>query len=218
VALRHAILAALLDGEASGYELARTFEPSASYFWHCTPQQLYAELARLEEAGLTSGREVVQERRPNKRVFTITRAGRAELSRFVGTVSKPSFIRDDLLVKVLAARPGETESLVEQIERRAALARVRVAQFDEELRGMRRDRSEREYLAAGERIGPYLVCVRGRVFEQENLAWCTWAVRVLRAREKGGPIPRFPSTVDGDSASGPGGGSDGQGPVTDPGG
>ncbi|WP_017611633.1 hypothetical protein [Nocardiopsis salina] len=36
-------------------------------FWHAHPQQLYAELKRLEGQGLVIGREIVQRGRPNKR-------------------------------------------------------------------------------------------------------------------------------------------------------
>ena len=48
MSLRHAILAALLDGGASGYQLAKNFDVSVASYWFATPQQLYAELGRLE--------------------------------------------------------------------------------------------------------------------------------------------------------------------------
>src|SRR6478752_83778 len=109
MALRHAVLAALLDGEYSGYQLAKAFDIGVANFCHALPQQLYAELAKLEKEGLVSGRQVVQETRPNKRLFRVTDAGRAELEVFAETAAKPSFIRDDLLVKVqVADRVGTT--------------------------------------------------------------------------------------------------------------
>ena len=52
MALRHAVLAALLEGEASGYQLAKRFDVSVANFWSATPQQLYRELDRLEAEGL----------------------------------------------------------------------------------------------------------------------------------------------------------------------
>jgi len=189
MALRHAVLAALLDRDASGYQLAKVFDVSVSNFWHCLPQQLYAELARLEADGLVSGRQVIQERRPNKRVFTLTGAGRDELARFVADVSRPSFIRDDLLVKVHAAEAGDAAALAEQLEERATQARAKVALFDDLLRQLRGPRDERDFLATGTRVGPYLTCLRGRSFEQENAVWCTWAAAVLQARHRGEPPP-----------------------------
>ncbi|MDX6427984.1 MAG: hypothetical protein QOE54_350 [Streptosporangiaceae bacterium] len=92
MALRHAVLAALLDGEHSGYELTKIFDVSVSNFWHALPQQLYAELTKLEQAGLITGRQVIQQDRPNKRMFSVTEAGIAELQQFAAASSKPSFI------------------------------------------------------------------------------------------------------------------------------
>lgn len=82
VALRHAVLAALLDGEYSGYQLAKAFDVGVANFWYALPQQLYAELTKLEKEGLVAGRQVVQETRPNKRLFRVTDAGLAELEDF----------------------------------------------------------------------------------------------------------------------------------------
>ena len=182
MALRHAVLAALLDEELSGYQLTKAFDMGVANFWHALPQQLYAELAKLEQDGLISGREVVQEARPNKRLFQVTEAGLAELERFAAVATKPSFIRDDLLVKVQSADHVDNGALVAQLTERAAFAEAKIGLFDELLRKMRGDRSEEEYLRHGERIGPYLTCLRGLAFEQGNRDWCERAVTVLRER------------------------------------
>ena len=50
MALRHAVLAVLLDEELSGYQLAKAFDVSVANFWHALPQQLYVELAKLAAA------------------------------------------------------------------------------------------------------------------------------------------------------------------------
>src|SRR5262245_43869618 len=112
MALRHAVLAALLDEELSGYQLVKAFDLGAANFWHAKPQQLYAELTRLEKEGLITGREVVQETRPNKRVFRVTDSGLAELEHFTASAAKPSFIRDDLVVMVQAADHVDAETLI----------------------------------------------------------------------------------------------------------
>ena len=70
MSLRYALLSLLLDGDATGYDLARRFDASVANFWHALPQQLYQELARMEDDGLVRGKAVVQAARPNKRVFS----------------------------------------------------------------------------------------------------------------------------------------------------
>jgi DNA-binding PadR family transcriptional regulator len=186
VALRHAVLAALLDRELSGYQLTKLFDVGVADFWYAVPQQLYAELGRAEQAGLISGTEVVQRGRPNKRVFALTEAGHAELVRFAAAPAKPTALRDDLLVKVYAAEAGEAGAIVGQLRARAARAREKIALLDQVLDRMRDGHTEEEHLAAAARVGPYLACRRGRRFEQEQLEWCEWAAGALARREPGG--------------------------------
>lgn len=183
MALRHAVLAALLDGEYSGYQLAKAFDIGVANFWHALPQQLYAELAKLEKEGLVAGRQVVQETRPNKRLFQVTDAGRAELEKFAAAVSKPSFIRDDLLVKVQVADRIGTASVIEQLQERASAAEAKIELLGKLLRQLRGDADEEEFLRRGERIGPYLTCLRGLAFEQEHRDWCRRIAAVLRERQ-----------------------------------
>ncbi|MGW7102119.1 PadR family transcriptional regulator [Streptomyces sp. NPDC054838] len=182
MALRHAVLAALLDEELSGYQLAKAFDMGVANFWHALPQQLYAELAKLEREGLITGREVVQETRPNKRLFKVTEAGLGELERFTAAATKPSVIRDDLLVKVQAADHVDTEVLVAQLTERIAVAEAKIDLFDTLLRTMRGDLPEEQFLRHGNRIGPYLTCLRGLHFERANRDWYERTARVLRER------------------------------------
>ncbi|MFD6415451.1 PadR family transcriptional regulator [Streptomyces sp. NPDC060194] len=187
MALRHAVLAALLDEELSGYQLTKAFDIGVANFWHALPQQLYAELSRLEGAGLVTGREVVQESRPNKRLFRVTDAGRAELERFAAAAVKPSSIRDDLLVKVQSADRIGAEEVVAQLAERAEFASARIALFSALLAKMRGSLTEEEFLRDGDRIGPYLTCLRGLAFEQGNLDWCEHSAQVLRNRLAASP-------------------------------
>jgi DNA-binding PadR family transcriptional regulator len=185
VALRHAVLAALLDGEASGYQLAKVFDVGVANFWYAAPQQLYAELARLERDGLVTGRQVVQQGRPDKRVFTVTAAGLAEMTAFAAGAPKPLFIRDDLVVKVHAADHVDTGPLVEQLRERAAEAGAKLEIFRRMLEHRRGDLDEATYLARGERVGPYLTCLGGIAFEEMIRDWCLTAADRLRAGVSG---------------------------------
>jgi DNA-binding PadR family transcriptional regulator len=182
MALRHAVLAALLDGEHSGYQLAKVFDTAVANFWHAVPQQLYAELTKLEEAGLIAGRLVIQHDRPNKRVYTVTEAGTAELERFASVASKPSFIRDDLLVKVQAVDHIDPAPVIAELEERAVQAAAKAGIFEQLLLFLRQDVDEDTFLREGRRIGPYLTCLRGVLFEHEHRDWCRNTAKLLRSR------------------------------------
>ncbi|MEW1840114.1 PadR family transcriptional regulator [Nonomuraea angiospora] len=182
MALRHAVLAALLGGEYSGYQLTKIFDVGVSNFWYAAPQQLYAELTKLEAHGLIAGREVVQSGRPNKRVFTVTEAGAAELAAFAATPPKPLLIRDDLAVKVHAVDHVDPGPVIEQLRERAEEAAVKLAFFEQTLLRLRGDQDEETFLRRGEHVGPYLSCLAGCRLEREMRDWCLETARTLTDR------------------------------------
>jgi DNA-binding PadR family transcriptional regulator len=182
MSLRDAVLAALLEGESSGYDLAKGFDASVANFWPATPQQLYRELDRLAEDGLIRARVVHQERRPNKRMFSLTEAGREAIRQFTAKAPKPSVIRDELLIKVQAADAGDISAVRELIVERLRWASAKSQRY-ERLRARLLDgRSEEEYLDQAERIGPYLTLIRGISFEEENIRWAEHSLAVIERR------------------------------------
>jgi DNA-binding PadR family transcriptional regulator len=185
MALRHAVLAALLEGEASGYQLSKRFDVSVANFWSATPQQLYRELERLEAEGLLRGHVVEQRRRPNKRVFTLTDAGREELHAFIAQPARPTAIRDELLVKLQAADADDLDAVREALAERLDHARGKLALYDRLRDGLLGGRSESAYLRDAERVGPYLTLMGGRMYEQQNIRWCTAVLEVLDQRSRG---------------------------------
>lgn len=182
MALRHAVLAALLEGEASGYQLAKRFDVSVANFWSATPQQLYRELDRLERAGLLHARVVEQRRRPNKRVFTLTAAGREELHAFTAQPARPTAMRDDLLVKLQAVDAGDQDAVRKAVSTRLEQARGKLALYDRLRDVLLAGREEDEYLRTAARVGPYLTLMGGRMHEQENIRWSATVVEVLEQR------------------------------------
>ena len=182
MALRHAVLAALLDGEYSGYQLAKVFDLGVSSFWHAVPQQLYTELSRLESEGLIVGRQVIQHDRPNKRVYNVTPAGIAELERFATIPVKPGLIREDLLVLVQAVDHISPTAVIAQLEERALVTKAKAEMFERNLEKLRGDLDEETFLRKGEPIGPYLNCLRGLAYETSVYEWLTSTARLLRER------------------------------------
>ncbi|WP_327065110.1 PadR family transcriptional regulator [Kitasatospora sp. NBC_01302] len=183
MALRNAVMAALLEGEASGYDLAKGFDASVANFWMATPQQLYRELERMEGEGLISARLVEQERRPNKRVFSLTEAGLAAVHAYTTQPpGRPTTIRDELLVKVQCADAGDSAAVRAAIIERIAWATAKLARYERLRTRLLDGRTEEQHLATADRVGPYLTLLRGIAFERENIHWGELAVRVLDQR------------------------------------
>ena len=121
VALPHAILVSLSEQSGSGYELARRFDRSIGFFWSATHQQIYRTLRVMEDDGWVHATPVVQQGRPDKKVYTVADAGRAELARWIAEplTGRGSSVTDtrtrDLAVKIRAAAQGDVAALREQV-------------------------------------------------------------------------------------------------------
>ena len=81
--LKYALLGFLNYLPMTGYELKRYYDVSANYLWHAKLSQIYTTLKKMEEQGLLTSEVVAQESRPDRRVYTITEEGRAELRQWL---------------------------------------------------------------------------------------------------------------------------------------
>ena len=70
-------LGMLTDGEASGYDLKKHFESSFGHFFAAGYGSIYPALASLAADGQVSCKCIPQEGKPDRKVYSITDAGRA---------------------------------------------------------------------------------------------------------------------------------------------
>ncbi|MET9680445.1 PadR family transcriptional regulator [Streptomyces coeruleorubidus] len=148
MSLKYAVLAALLEGEASGYELSKVFDVS-----------------------------------PDKRMFTLTEAGRRDLRSFAVTPPRrPSAVRDELLIKIQAMDGADPEATRALVQEREAWSRGKLSRYQRVRERLLAGHSEEEYLREADRIGPYLTLMGGIAFEEENLRWCARVLTILKQR------------------------------------
>lgn len=172
-----AVLGQLASGPSSGYEIKARLAGGAAHFWHASYSQIYAELRRLAELGLASEERVRQETRPDKRVYTITDAGRAALDEWLREPWGLASLKDESLVKLTLAGPLPPAQVVGEL-RRLKAAHER-----------RREEFEAQIAALPEGSGPYLaIALRKGVHAQTAFAsWCQEAIEILED-EAGGPL------------------------------
>lgn len=103
MSLDHALLVSLLEKPSAGYELARRFDKSIGHFWHATHQQIYRVLARMETEGWVSAKLCAGETAPDRKEYSVTTQGRAELSAWLAEPSDPERLRSVLMVKLRGA-------------------------------------------------------------------------------------------------------------------
>jgi DNA-binding PadR family transcriptional regulator len=102
--LRQPLLALLAKEPAHGYELKLALEQT---FGQAYPSpnigQIYVTLKRLEQDGLVRSQDVAQDSRPNKKVYELTPAGRAELASWVRMPTDGPRVRDEFFMKLILA-------------------------------------------------------------------------------------------------------------------
>ncbi len=85
--VRTICLGILTRGDATGYEIKKLFEDDGyQHFVEASFGSIYPALNRLTEEGYVSVREESQEKRPDRKVYSITPAGRTA---FVASLLKP---------------------------------------------------------------------------------------------------------------------------------
>jgi PadR family transcriptional regulator AphA len=85
--VRTICLGILTRGDATGYEIRKTFEDGGlQHFVEASFGSIYPALGRLTEEGLVSVREESQEKRPDRKVYSITSEGRSML---LNTLMRP---------------------------------------------------------------------------------------------------------------------------------
>ena len=78
MSLKYGLLGLLNYGPKTGYELNKVFEDSLSFFWQAKASQIYRELDAMERCGWLKSERIIQNDKPNKRVYSLTDKGTQE--------------------------------------------------------------------------------------------------------------------------------------------
>jgi DNA-binding PadR family transcriptional regulator len=130
MSLEHAILGFLQYRSFSGYDLKKVFDTSIQHFWPADQSQIYRTLARIADQGWAEQEVVRGEDRPDRKVYHITKTGRAELSRWLATPLPLDPGRSAGLIQVFFAGQLSDEEILAIFEREAAAIRAGLAQYD----------------------------------------------------------------------------------------
>ena len=127
MALKYVLLTLLDRERQTGYEIVKTFESAVGYFWSASHQQVYRELSKLTDDALVKFTSVKQGDKPDKKVYRITAAGRADLHQWLHEPCKQQASKDLLLVKLLNLNADTVDVILAELDRALKLAEERSA-------------------------------------------------------------------------------------------
>ncbi len=127
--LSHAILGFLDYQPMSGYDLKKIFDQSVAHFWSATQSHIYKALETLESDGLVESKVIPQEGKPNRKEYHLTKAGRAELRRWVVTPLPLAVTREAWLIQIFFSHASSNEEIIELLKARAKTIRESLEAF-----------------------------------------------------------------------------------------
>lgn len=171
--LGYALLAILARGPLSGYDLAQRMKKPIGFFWQSQLSQIYPELAHLEAQECVTHQVIVQEDRPQKKVYTITDAGNTALKAWVTRSPTPPPERNELLLKTYAIWVADPEAAIEMFRTQKQAHAERLALYEQNQALIIQENGgvpcPHEPL-----FGNYATVRMGIAYEREYVEWCHW--------------------------------------------
>jgi DNA-binding PadR family transcriptional regulator len=133
MSLKFALLGFLNYRPMTGYELKQTMDVSTSNFWHAKQSQIYATLKKMEGSGLVTSDVEAQDGRPNRRVYTITKTGNADLLAWLSQPVMELQARKELvLLKLFFSADEDKRTLLTQLRLQRDLHRRQLERYQGE--------------------------------------------------------------------------------------
>ncbi|HTP10043.1 MAG TPA: PadR family transcriptional regulator [Anaerolineae bacterium] len=116
MSLEYAILGFLNYHPFSGYDLKKAFDVSIRHFWPADQSQIYRTLGRLTEQGWAEVEVIEQTERPDRKVYSITSAGRKALRSWLSSSIPHQEARSAALIQVFFAGQLSDEDILVKFE------------------------------------------------------------------------------------------------------
>lgn len=172
----YAVLGLLTFGEHSGYELLKLVEHSIGFFFTPAKSQIYSELKRLVSVGYATEQEVVQDRRPDKRVYAITSEGERALRTWLESAEvAPDEVKSPFMVKLFFGQHMSREALLAQLKQVHEEASERLRHLKLIETGIKGQDSL---------FHPYLTLKCGLTYTRATIRWADETIREIEGREE----------------------------------
>ena len=110
-----AILGLLAEEPRSGYDIKKEVEERLSHFWSESYGHIYPMLRRLHERDLVAKSVERQEGRPDRKVYSLTDAGRRALEVWFAEPPPPARPRNELLLRLFLGRYAPLDHLLRDV-------------------------------------------------------------------------------------------------------
>ncbi|MFC0215525.1 PadR family transcriptional regulator [Paenibacillus chartarius] len=176
---RYAMLTLLAREPLSGYDIKQQMNSRMGPFWKAGSNQIYPELAKMEEAGLVALHEIEHnEYRPARKVYRITESGKEELIRWTMEPTEPETIKDEFLLKAYNSWLIDFEKMIPRLEEKKKEHEGKLAIYVDKVNELNRivdPSNPRDPIASSISVVEF-----GIEYEKLYIQWCDHFIEKLK--------------------------------------
>lgn len=178
MSLPHALMVSLIEKSCSGYDLAQRFGKSIGFFWQASHQQIYRELAKMEEKGWVKS-EADEESKTKKRIYYVLDAGQEELKRWVSQSVEPVRQRDEFLIRLRAEAAMGSLGLADEMLHRIQVHEQKIALYRAIEQKDFLDKFNKNNMPRALKL-QYQILKAGIAYEEYGLKWSKETYEILK--------------------------------------
>lgn len=126
--LKFIILGLLNEHELTGYDITKAFDSDIGEFWSANHSQIYPLLKRLEDNQLISHRLIITGEKLEKKLYSITELGAAELHHWISEPTPAlSATKDEFILKLYFIRNSSDSRLQPMLTEQLNLHKSKLA-------------------------------------------------------------------------------------------
>jgi PadR family transcriptional regulator, regulatory protein AphA len=128
--IKYILLGFLSYQPMTGYDIKQSIDHSTAHFWHAHHSQIYTTLRQMEQDMLVTSQFIYDEGQPNRRVYTITEAGKTELKRWLDQpMLEMSAVKDDFLVRLFFSAQRDPVDIQTEVKLQLELHQQKLAAY-----------------------------------------------------------------------------------------
>ena len=182
MSLKHGLLGLINYEPMTGYELDKEFKESLAHFWQAKTSQIYRELDTMEQHGWLVSERVIQEDRPNKRVYSITDKGKAEFLRWLSSpgadIKNATRVKSVFFMRLFFAGETTPEQALDLLYVYREQCLTGMTEMDE---AYKLSLQTETLYDPEEAVYWKLIMMHGEMMRRARLEWVEKAIKILKA-------------------------------------
>jgi PadR family transcriptional regulator AphA len=156
---------------------------STSNFWHAKQSQIYTTLKKLEKDKLVVSHVEPQEGRPDRRIYTITAAGKVALDKWLAQpLMEVEPRKEQLLLKLFFSAPLDKQTLLMNLRLQEKLHKENLEKYQTTIKAV-----VQQFAASTDMVEDAQLWEAtrrfGEMYEEMFLSWLAETIAVLERRE-----------------------------------